>query len=142
MDPEEHDRYAAAISHMPMILSNALFTMARGSKAWLELSRMAGPENGLTWLIAARVVQGFGGGALVPLSMALASHLFRGRARAAALGVPGKYDGRGGKGYWGTGDTTEGIGARSGPPIPSGSQPVRSGSGRACTMKRFGALPT
>lgn len=43
VDPEEHDRYAAAISHMPMILSNALFTMARGSKAWLELSRMAGP---------------------------------------------------------------------------------------------------
>jgi hypothetical protein len=34
-------------------------------------------------------VQGFGGGALVPLSMALASHLFTGRARAAALGVEG-----------------------------------------------------
>ena len=47
------------------------------------------PEAGLTWLIAARVVQGFGGGALVPLSMALASHLFTGRSRAAALGVEG-----------------------------------------------------
>jgi hypothetical protein len=35
------------------------------------------------------VVQGFGGGALVPLSMALASHLFTGRARATALGVEG-----------------------------------------------------
>jgi prephenate dehydrogenase len=43
VDPEEHDRYAAAISHMPMIVANALFTMAHGSKAWLELSRMAGP---------------------------------------------------------------------------------------------------
>ena len=53
------------------------------------LARMAGPEDGLTWLIAARVVQGFGGGALVPLSMALASHLFTGRARATALGVEG-----------------------------------------------------
>jgi EmrB/QacA subfamily drug resistance transporter len=53
------------------------------------LSPMAGPEDGLTWLIAARVVQGFGGGALVPLSMALASHLFSGRARATALGVEG-----------------------------------------------------
>jgi EmrB/QacA subfamily drug resistance transporter len=53
------------------------------------LARMAGPEDGLTWLIAARVVQGFGGGALVPLSMALASHLFSGRARATALGVEG-----------------------------------------------------
>ena len=53
------------------------------------LARMAGPEDGLTWLIVARVVQGFGGGALVPLSMALASHLFTGRARATALGVEG-----------------------------------------------------
>ena len=53
------------------------------------LARFAGPEDGLDWLIASRVVQGLGGGALVPLSMALASHLFAGRARAAALGVEG-----------------------------------------------------
>jgi EmrB/QacA subfamily drug resistance transporter len=53
------------------------------------LSRLAGSEAGMDWLIASRVVQGFGGGALVPLSMALASHLFVGRARAAALGVEG-----------------------------------------------------
>jgi hypothetical protein len=53
------------------------------------ISRFAGPEDGLSWLIVARVVQGFGGGALVPLSMALASHLFSGRARATALGIEG-----------------------------------------------------
>lgn len=53
------------------------------------LSRLAGPQAGLDLLIAARVVQGFGGGALVPLSMALASHLFAGRSRATALGVEG-----------------------------------------------------
>jgi EmrB/QacA subfamily drug resistance transporter len=53
------------------------------------LSRLAGPQDGLTWLIGWRVIQGFGGGALVPLSMALASHLFRGRARSTALGVEG-----------------------------------------------------
>lgn len=53
------------------------------------LSRLAGEESGLAWLISMRVVQGFGGGALVPLSMALASHLFAGRSRAAALGVEG-----------------------------------------------------
>ena len=53
------------------------------------LAPYAGPERGLDALIAARVVQGFGGGALVPLSMALASHLFAGRTRAAALGVEG-----------------------------------------------------
>jgi EmrB/QacA subfamily drug resistance transporter len=53
------------------------------------LSPLAGPEAGLSWLIASRVIQGLGGGALVPLSMALASHLFAGRSRAAALGVEG-----------------------------------------------------
>jgi EmrB/QacA subfamily drug resistance transporter len=53
------------------------------------LSRLAGPDAGLDWLIASRAVQGLGGGALVPLSMALASHLFAGRPRAAALGVEG-----------------------------------------------------
>src|SRR3989337_2384562 len=66
----------------------ALLLFVIGS-AGAGLSRVAGPEDGLTWLIVARVVQGFGGGALVPLSMALASHLFSGRARAAALGLEG-----------------------------------------------------
>ncbi len=66
----------------------ALLLFVIGS-AGAGLSAMAGPEDGLTWLIVARVVQGFGGGALVPLSMALASHLFSGRARGIALGVEG-----------------------------------------------------
>jgi EmrB/QacA subfamily drug resistance transporter len=65
----------------------ALLLFVIGS-AGAGVSRFAGPD-GLSWLIVARVVQGFGGGALVPLSMALASHLFSGRARAAALGVEG-----------------------------------------------------
>jgi EmrB/QacA subfamily drug resistance transporter len=66
----------------------ALVLFVVGS-AGAGVARVAGPEEGLTWLIVARVVQGFGGGALVPLSMALASHLFTGRSRAAALGVEG-----------------------------------------------------
>lgn len=66
----------------------ALLLFAAGSLG-SGLARYAGPEAGLAWLIGARVVQGLGGGALVPLSMALASHLFSGRARAAALGVEG-----------------------------------------------------
>ena len=66
----------------------ALLLFCVGS-AGAGAARFAGPEAGMDWLIAARVVQGLGGGALVPLSMALASHLFRGRARAAALGVEG-----------------------------------------------------
>jgi len=66
----------------------ALLLFVIGS-AGAGLSRLAGPEDGLAWLIGWRVVQGFGGGALVPLSMALASHLFTGRARSAALGLEG-----------------------------------------------------
>jgi EmrB/QacA subfamily drug resistance transporter len=66
----------------------ALLLFAVGSLG-AGLARGAGPEAGLDWLIVARVVQGLGGGALVPLSMALASHLFAGRARAVALGVEG-----------------------------------------------------
>ncbi|MDQ2853424.1 MAG: MFS transporter [Chloroflexota bacterium] len=66
----------------------ALMLFSAGSLA-AGLSRAGGPQAGLDWLIAARVVQGLGGGALVPLSMALASHLFSGRSRAAALGFEG-----------------------------------------------------
>jgi EmrB/QacA subfamily drug resistance transporter len=66
----------------------ALLLFVVGS-AGAGAARFAGPEDGLAWLIGFRVVQGFGGGALVPLSMALASHLFRGRARSAALGLEG-----------------------------------------------------
>jgi EmrB/QacA subfamily drug resistance transporter len=66
----------------------ALLLFCVGS-AGAALSRLAGPDLGLDWLVASRVVQGLGGGALVPLSMALASHLFAGRSRAAALGVEG-----------------------------------------------------
>lgn len=66
----------------------ALLLFVIGS-AGAGLSRFAGAEDGLGWLVVARVVQGFGGGALVPLSMALASHLFSGRARATALGIEG-----------------------------------------------------
>lgn len=41
IDAEEHDRYVAAVSHLPLILSTALFTLARTSPAWPELSSLA-----------------------------------------------------------------------------------------------------
>jgi len=41
MDPEEHDAYVAAVSHMPMVASHALFRMTRRSEAWPELSLLA-----------------------------------------------------------------------------------------------------
>jgi MFS family permease len=41
---------------------------------------------GLPWLVAGRLLQGLGGGGLVPLSLALAADLYPGRRRTFALG--------------------------------------------------------
>lgn len=41
---------------------------------------------GLQWMVAGRFVQGVGGGGLVPLALALAADLYRGRGRTVALG--------------------------------------------------------
>jgi prephenate dehydrogenase len=43
LDAQEHDAYAAAISHLPLLTSIALFKLAKGSSAWPELGGMAGP---------------------------------------------------------------------------------------------------
>jgi EmrB/QacA subfamily drug resistance transporter len=66
----------------------ALLLFVAGS-AGAGAARFVDGEDGLIWLVGWRVLQGFGGGALVPLSMSLASHLFTGRRRAAALGLEG-----------------------------------------------------
>ena len=52
-------------------------------------SLLAGSAQSLDWLIAARVVQGAGAGAIFPLATASAGHLFDGPARARAIGVVG-----------------------------------------------------
>jgi MFS family permease len=52
-------------------------------------STLAGAAQDLDQLIAARLVQGVGGGVLVPVGTAAASHLFAGSARPRALGVIG-----------------------------------------------------
>jgi MFS family permease len=52
-------------------------------------SALAGAAQDLDQLIAARLVQGAGGGVLVPVGTAAASHLFSGAARPRALGVIG-----------------------------------------------------
>ena len=41
MDAEEHDAYAAAISHLPLFVASVLFRLTRDSEAWPELSLMA-----------------------------------------------------------------------------------------------------
>jgi prephenate dehydrogenase len=43
LDPEEHDSYVAAISHVPLVSSLALFNLARRSNAWPELANISGP---------------------------------------------------------------------------------------------------
>ncbi|HET9345171.1 MAG TPA: MFS transporter [Candidatus Limnocylindrales bacterium] len=52
-------------------------------------SFVAGAAQSIDQLIAGRVVQGIGGGILVPVGTAVASHLFEGHARPRALGVIG-----------------------------------------------------
>ncbi len=52
-------------------------------------SLLAGMAQSLDQLIAARAIQALGGGALVPVATAAASHLFEGHDRPRALGVIG-----------------------------------------------------
>ncbi len=40
IDPAEHDQYAAAVSHLPLVLSAALFTLLRTCPAWPDLGAM------------------------------------------------------------------------------------------------------
>jgi prephenate dehydrogenase len=41
LHPKEHDQYAAAVSHLPLLASTALFTLLRASPAWSDLAPMA-----------------------------------------------------------------------------------------------------
>jgi prephenate dehydrogenase len=41
MDPQEHDAYVAAVSHLPLTVASALFSMAFSSQAWPELAALA-----------------------------------------------------------------------------------------------------
>lgn len=52
-------------------------------------SALAGAAQTLEQLVAARLLQAAGGGTLVPVATAAASHLFEGHARPRALGVVG-----------------------------------------------------
>ena len=57
--------------------------------AFIVGSLLAGRSQTLDELIVARLVQALGGGVLVPVATAAASHLFEGHARPRALGVVG-----------------------------------------------------
>jgi MFS family permease len=67
---------------VPTLFSLSLVVFAIGSLA-------AGAAPDLNWLIGARVIQGLGAGAIVPLATAGASQAFEGSGRARAIGVIG-----------------------------------------------------
>jgi MFS family permease len=50
-------------------------------------SAVTATAGSLPWLVSGRVLQGLGGGGLVPLTLALAADLYRDRARTIALGA-------------------------------------------------------
>lgn len=41
MEPEEHDRFVAAISHVPFLISSALFSSILGSREWERIKGLA-----------------------------------------------------------------------------------------------------
>jgi prephenate dehydrogenase len=41
MDAEEHDQYAAAVSHLPLFIATALFRLIRNSPSWEDLGSVA-----------------------------------------------------------------------------------------------------
>ena len=43
IDAAEHDQYAAAVSHVPLLMSVALFRMVRDSQGWEDAALLAGP---------------------------------------------------------------------------------------------------
>jgi prephenate dehydrogenase len=43
IDPAEHDEIVAAVSHVPLLLSVALFKLVRDSAAWEDAEQLAGP---------------------------------------------------------------------------------------------------
>ena len=43
MAPDEHDDLVAAVSHMPILASSALFSMLRRTESWADFGKMAGP---------------------------------------------------------------------------------------------------
>jgi MFS family permease len=71
------DRYSLAT-----LYGASLATFAIGSL-------LCGAAQSLEMLIAARVIQGAGAGAIFPLATAAAGHLFEGQTRARAIGVIG-----------------------------------------------------
>ena len=75
-------RMSDVLGHRNLYVVSMLVFMAGSVVAALTTS--------LTWLIAARVVQAVGAGALVPISIAIVGDLFEPERRAVPLGLMGR----------------------------------------------------
>ena len=71
-----------------MVFLGALLVFVIGS----VMVAFSTQELGLGWIIAGRVVQAIGGGAMVPVSMAVVGDIFPARRRGLALGLIGAAD--------------------------------------------------
>ena len=74
-------RMSDVLGHRNIYAASMLVFMAGSAAAALT--------NSLTWLVAARVVQAIGAGALVPISIAIVGDLFNPERRAMPLGLMG-----------------------------------------------------
>ncbi|HEY8740072.1 MAG TPA: MFS transporter, partial [Candidatus Dormibacteraeota bacterium] len=79
------DAYGRGRVYLGCLLVFAVGSLVTATAGLASSPDSAGP--GLQWLVAGRVLQGLGGGALVPVAMALAADLYPAGARAQALGV-------------------------------------------------------
>jgi len=97
-------------------------------------SVIAGRGQTIDELIAGRIIQGIGGGVLVPVGTAAASHLFEGHARPRALGIigaltflgmaAGPFLGAAILGGFDTGSGLERLGVESGTPLHDALAPA------------------
>ena len=79
------DRYGRGRVYL---ISLAIFCLGSLLTATAGLTSIPGDATaGLPWLVAGRVLQGLGGGALVPVALALAADLYPAGRRALPLGV-------------------------------------------------------
>jgi MFS family permease len=76
--------YSDARGRAP-VYALCMVAFATGSLVTATAGLLSGP--GMQWLVAGRVLQGLGGGGLVPLTLALAADLYRNGARTLALGA-------------------------------------------------------
>jgi MFS family permease len=75
--------YSDARGRVP-VYAACMVAFAAGSA--ITATAGLGNLSGLPWMVAGRVLQGLGGGGLVPLSLALAADLYQDSARTLALG--------------------------------------------------------